>query len=205
MHIAQPLYEHLSGEGISKKSKCVTFTEDTLGAFKMLKKACLKAHVLSFADFNKPFLPVTDASKQGLGTIISQKQSDGQYHPVAYVSWSFTVHEYNYHSTKKEFLALEWAIAEQFHKYLLWKPFIVKTDNNPLTYIRTTPNLDATRHCWVESLVGSTFGIKYQKGWDNAAADALSQVILGLDAETVKSILDLGWSHYGINRKSECP
>ena len=79
---------------------------------------------------------------------------------------------------------------EQFQEYLLWRPFIVKTNNNPLTYIMTTPNLDTTQHCWVESLVGFTFSIEYQKGWGNAAADALYSVTLRLDAETVKSILD---------------
>ena len=81
-------------------------------------------------------------------------------------------------------------IAEQFQEYLLWKPFIVKTENNPLTYIMTTPNLDATWLCWVESCARSTFSIEYQQGWDNAAADALSQVTSKLDAETMKSILD---------------
>ena len=54
----------------------------------------------------------------------------------------------------------------------------------------TTPNLDATEHHWVESLMGFTFSIEYHKGCDNAAADALSQVTLKLDAETVKSIPD---------------
>ena len=34
------------------------------------------------------------------------------------------------------------------------------------------------------------FSIEYQKGCDNVAADALSQVTLKLNAETVKSILD---------------
>ena len=106
------------------------------------------------------------------------------------MSWSLTAHEHNYHVTKQEFLALKWAIVEQFQEYLLWKPFIVKTDNNPLTYIMTTPNLDATQHCWVESLVGFTSSIKYQKGWDNVATDALTQITLKLDAETMKSILD---------------
>ena len=42
----------------------------------------------------------------------------------------------------------------------------------------------------MKSLTGFTFGIKYQKGWDNAATDALSQVTSKLDTETVKSILD---------------
>ena len=91
---------------------------------------------------------------------------------------------------QRYFLALECVIAEQFQEYLLWKPFIVKTDNNPLIYIMTTPNLNASQHCWVESLTGFTFSIKYQKGQDNAAADALRQDTSMLDAETVKSILD---------------
>ena len=91
---------------------------------------------------------------------------------------------------KQEFLALKWVIAEQFQEYLLWKPFIVRTDNNPLTYIMTTPNLDATWQWWVELLARFTFSIEYQKGRDNAATDYLSQVTLKLDAEIVKSILD---------------
>ena len=102
--------------------------------------------MLDFADFNKPFLLETDASKLGLGAVLSQKQADGQYHLVAYASCSLTTHEHNYHSTNQEFLVLKWVIAKQFQDYLLWKPFIVRTDNNPLTYIMTTPNLDATQH-----------------------------------------------------------
>ena len=43
----------------------------------------------------------------------------------------------------------------------------------------------------VESLVGFTFSIKQQKGKDNAVADALSHVASKLNAEAVKSILDV--------------
>ena len=64
----------------------------------------------------------------------------------------------------------------------------MKTDNNPLTYILTSPYLDATQHCWVESLAGFTFNIEYQKVRDNAVADALCCVASKLDAEVVKSI-----------------
>ena len=54
----------------------------------------------------------------------------------------------------------------------------------------TTPNLDATRHLWVESLARFTFSIEYLKGHENVAPDAPSQVTLKLDAETVRSNLD---------------
>ena len=110
--MAQPLHEHQSGEDAGKKNMHVTLTSDAQAAFKMLKKACLEAPVLVFADFNKPFLLEANASKLGLGKVLSQKQPDGQYHPVAYVSQSLTIHEHNYHSTKQEFLALKWALLK---------------------------------------------------------------------------------------------
>ena len=95
---------------------------EAMDTFESLKKACLKAHVLAFANFDKPFPLETDASKLGLEAVLSQKQTDSWYHLVAYASWSLTIHECNYHSTKQELLALKWVIAEQFQEYLLWKP-----------------------------------------------------------------------------------
>ena len=80
-----------------------------------------------------------DTSKEGLGAVLSQKQSNGHYHPVDYGSRALTAHKKNYHSTKLEFLVLKWAIMEQFKEYLLYQPFLVRTGNNPLIYIMTTP------------------------------------------------------------------
>ena len=85
------------------------------------------------------FLLETDASKEGLGVVRSQKQADGHYHPVAYSSWALTAHEKNYYSTKLEFLALKWAITEHFKEYLLYQPFLVRTDNNPLNVYYDNP------------------------------------------------------------------
>ena len=71
--MAQPLHEYLSGEGAGKKKQWVTLTSDVQVAFEMLKKACLEAPVLAFADFDKPFLLETDASKLGVGMVLLQK------------------------------------------------------------------------------------------------------------------------------------
>ena len=84
--------------------------------------------------------------------------------------------EQNYHSSKLEFVALKWSITEHFKEYLAYAPFTVHMDNNPLTYVLTTPNLDMTGHCLVGALVSYEFTLEYQKGLDNAAADTLSQV-----------------------------
>ena len=88
-------------------------------------------------NLNKPFLLEWDASGKGLGAVLSQKQDDGHYHPIIYASRVMTAMEQRYHSNKKEFLALKWAVAEQFHEYLYpycnkKMEFVVCTDNNPL-------------------------------------------------------------------------
>ena len=168
----------------------MSLSEGALKAFEMLKQACMNSLVLAFADYTKDFLLETDASKEGLGAVLSQKQEDGWFHPVAYSSWALTLHEKNYHSTKLEFLALKWAVTEHFKEYLLYQPFLVKTDNNPLTYIMSTPNLDATGYCWVSALAKYDFQLEYQKGQDNAVADALSRVTTHLQPEAVQAILD---------------
>ena len=48
--------------------------------FEALKQACMTAPILVFTDYTKPFLLETDASKDGLGAVLSQKQADRWYH-----------------------------------------------------------------------------------------------------------------------------
>ena len=115
-------------------------------AMNILKRKVQSTPVLVFPDFNKPFLLETDASKKGLGVMLSQKQSDRHYHPVTFGSHSMTPSEKNYHSSKLEFLALKWSIMEHFKEYLVYSPFVVRMDNNPLTYVLTMPNLDTAGH-----------------------------------------------------------
>ena len=188
--IAQPLNEHLAREGASRKSEQVSFSKDALEAFQALKQACMSSPILAFADYTKDFLLETDTSKEGLGVVLSQKQADGHYHLVVYGIQALTAHEKNYHSTKLEFLVLKWAVTEHYKEYLLYQPFLVRTDNNPLMYIMTTPNLDATGHQWVGALAKFNFQLEYQKGQDNTVTDVLSQITTCLGPEAMQSILD---------------
>ena len=89
--------------------------------------------------------------------------------------------EQRYHSNKQEFLALKWAVTEQFHEYLSpygknRNEFVVRTNNNLLTYIFSTANLDATGQRWVAHLTSYNFTLEYQKGKDNTVADVLSRM-----------------------------
>ena len=89
--------------------------------------------------------------------------------------------EQRYHSNKQEFLALKWAVTEQFHEYLSpygknRNEFVVCMDNNPLTCIFSTANLDAAGQRWVAHLASYNFALEYQKGKDNTVADFLSRM-----------------------------
>ena len=48
-----------------------------LEAFQALKQARMSIPILAFTDYTKDFLLKTDASKDGLGVVLSQKQEDG--------------------------------------------------------------------------------------------------------------------------------
>ena len=122
--------------------------------------------------------------------MLSQKQPDGKWHPVAFRSLELKGAEAKYHSSKLEFLALKWAITEQFREYLQYRPFTMLTDNNPLTYILRTPNLDTLGHQWVAALASYNMTIKYLKGSDNKVADALSRIETRLGPETVTELLN---------------
>ena len=131
----KPLNDLLEGEASKWKTQPVDLPPEAKEAFYILKMKCMTALVLAFTDFEKPFLLETDTSSLGLGAVLSQKQDDGKFHPVAYASRELKGGEGKYHSSKLEFLALKWAITDQFKEYLQYKPFTVRTDNNPLTYM----------------------------------------------------------------------
>ena len=73
--IAQPLNEHLAGEGVRRKLEQVSLSEDTLEAFQALKQACMSTPILALADYTKDFLLKPDTSKEGLGVVLYQKQA----------------------------------------------------------------------------------------------------------------------------------
>ena len=162
--IAAPLYDLTSGDNKDKKSEHVDLSPEAREAFERLKATCLQAPILAFPDFNKPFLMETDASGRGLKAVLSQKQADGQYHPIAYASHVMNETEQRHHSNKQEFLALKWAVTAQFHEYLSpygknRNEFVVCTDNNPLTYIFSSANLDVAGQRWVARLTSYNFSL----------------------------------------------
>ena len=73
-NIAHPLYDMLGKE---VKMGPVDLPPKAREAVNVLKGKVQSMPVLVFPDFDKPFLLEMDASKEGLGAVLSQKQNDG--------------------------------------------------------------------------------------------------------------------------------
>ena len=146
-------------------------------AFDLLKACLTSAPVLGYPDFNCPFELEMDASLQGLGAMLSQRNETGTSHVIAFASRSLQPSRQSMHnnsSAKLELLALKWAVAEKFRDYLLGSRFTVYTDNNPLAYVKES-KLGAAQIRWLSKLALFNFDIKYRSGKSNQAADALSR------------------------------
>ena len=84
--ITKLLNDLLQGKNSKLKSQSFGLPPDALAMFQELKMKCLTAPVLAFTDFKKPFRLETNASIEGQGAVLSKKQDDSWYHPIAYAS-----------------------------------------------------------------------------------------------------------------------
>jgi hypothetical protein len=176
--IVKPLIGHTTNKRKTKvKSKKVptkwSWNEDQQKAMDRVIEKLTSPPILAYADYTLPFILHTDASNEGLGAVLYQKQG-GIDRVIAYASRRLRGAERLYPAHKRELLALKWAVADKFHEYLYGSKFEVKTDNNPLTYIFDKAKLDAVGHRWVASLSNYNFNLTYRAGKANGDADPLS-------------------------------
>ena len=161
---------HIANEKIEWKDVHQKVLEEIIDLLK-------SPEVIAYPNFETPFFMTCDASNQGLGAVLYQRQGEVD-RVISYASRTLSEAEKNYHmhSGKLEFLAMKWAITERFADYLRYgPPFVVYTDNNPLTYVLTTAKLNAVGQRWVNELADFQFEIRYKPGKENVDADYLSR------------------------------
>ena len=136
----------------------------------------MSAPVLAYPQFGSEveFVLETDASYVGLGAVLSQKQGNGDVHPIAYASRSLDTHEKNYGISELETLGLVWAVR-YFRPYLLGHPCIVYTDHAACLSILNSARPSGKLARWALTIQEMDLTIRHKAGKNNSNADALSR------------------------------
>jgi len=169
--IARPLHE------LDKKGTIWRWGKEQEEAFQTLKKRITEEPCLAHMDPQKTFRMETDASNFAYGAALAQKQEDGKYHPVAFMSKSMQPAERNYDIFDKEALG----VVKPLQHWRYWlqgtrKPIQVITDHkNLLTGFNDRPTPSRRHLRWVEALRHFNYVLGYRSGDKNSVADPLSR------------------------------
>ena len=110
-------------------------------AFTTVKIMVSSNSALALFDPCRPTTVSADASSYGVGAVLIQQQTSGEWKPVSYISRSLTATEQRYAQIEKEALAVTWA-CERFRDFLTGLQFHIQTDHKPLVPLFTTKGLD---------------------------------------------------------------
>ena len=138
-------------------------------AFQTLKHKLCNAPILALPEGTDNFVVYCDASHQGLGCVLMQKDK-----VIAYASRQLKVHEKNYTTHDLELGAVVFALKIWRH-YLYGTKCTIFTDHKSLQHILDQKMLNMRQRRWVELLNDYDCEIKYHPGKANVVADALSR------------------------------
>ena len=147
-------------------------------AYSSLKQMLAQQTRLVHYDPTKPLSLATDASPYGIGAVISQCDTNGVEHPIAFASKTLTDAEKNYGHVEKEALSIIYGVRK-FHQYLCGRHFTLITDHKPLltvfSPVKSLPVMTLQRlQRWALLLMGYDYEINYRSSAQHANADALS-------------------------------
>ncbi|PKI59742.1 hypothetical protein CRG98_019845 [Punica granatum] len=128
--------------------------------------------------FQQPFELHSDASKVGIGAVLSQNSR-----PIAFFSEKLTGAKVRYNTYDVEFYAVVQAIKHWRH-YLFHKDFILYTDHEALKHLHSQDKVSARHASWVAYLKHFTF---VTHGQTEVVNRSLGNLLRGLVGEHVKS------------------
>lgn len=145
-------------------------------AFDTLKEKFASYPVLAIYNPEKETRIEVDASGFAVGAILSQKQDDGKWHPIAYLSESMSEAERNYEIYDREMLSIIRGLVQWRH-YLEGLPekFEIITDHKNLEYWKDPQNLSRRQARWARYLTRFDFFLTHRPGKQHGAPDGLSR------------------------------
>lgn len=156
-----------------RKKQSWQWTVEQEQAFNELKDKLTNTPALACPNFNIPFVIQVDASYNGIGAALTQKE-DGKEKAIAYASRLLSESEKKYTVTEKECLALVWAI-KKFRPYIEGYKFLAITDHQALRWLMNIQQPSGRLARWALEIQQHDFDVVYRKGTLNKVADALSR------------------------------
>ncbi|GJX60390.1 putative reverse transcriptase domain-containing protein [Tanacetum coccineum] len=138
-------------------------------AFQLLKQKLCEAPILALLEGNDDFVIYCDASHQGQGAVLMQREK-----VIAYASRQLKPNEENYTTHDLELGAVVFALKIWRH-YLYGTKCTVLTDHKSLQHILDQKELNVRQRCWLVLLADYDCEFRYHPGKENVVADALSQ------------------------------
>lgn len=143
-------------------------------SFQEAKNCLCTSPVLTIFDRTLPILIYTDASIEGIGAVLKQKQLNGEILPVAYFSKKLNTAQKKKKAIYLECLAIKEAI-KYWQYWLIGSKFIVFSDHKPLENLNIKSRTDEELGDMVYYLSQYDFVVKYSPGANNLEADCLSR------------------------------
>ncbi|KAI9157827.1 hypothetical protein LWI28_028681 [Acer negundo] len=151
------------------KDKKFQWSQVAEDAFQLIKVRLTTAPILILPDFSQPFELHSDASKVGIGAVLSQGGK-----PIAFFSEKLTGARARYSTYDIEFYAVVQAVKHWRH-YLFHREFVLYTDHEALKHLHSQDKISARHASWSAYLQQFTFVLKHKAGSSNRVADALSR------------------------------
>ncbi|GJU25396.1 putative reverse transcriptase domain-containing protein [Tanacetum coccineum] len=137
-------------------------------AFQTLKNNLCDAPILSLPDGVEDFVVYCDASNQGLGYVLMQRNM-----VIGYAPRQLKIHEKNYTTHDLELGAVVFALKTWRH-YLYGTKSVIYTNLKSLQHIFDQKELNMRQRRWIELFSDYKCKIRYHPGKANVVADALS-------------------------------
>ena len=152
------------------------FSDKCCLSFSLLKNAFTMALVLTHWRPDLPIIVETDTSDYALVAILSIQEANGNIHPIAFHSRTFSTTELNYDVHNKELLAI-------FDAFKIWQyylegstfPVDVVTDHKNLEDFSTTKILSQHQAHWSEFLSGFNMVIRFHPSCLGTKPDTLTR------------------------------
>ena len=140
-----------------------------------MKQSLKNPPVLRPPHWDELFIVQVDASNRGLGAILTEKDHNGDEHPIVYASRKLQPREEKLSTTEKECLGIVWAV-ELFRYYLYGRTFKLQTDHNPLVWLNQVREKSRKLLRWSITLQEYDMIVEHKSGKQNCNVDALSRV-----------------------------